>query len=98
MLVTLLAPWVHPASYERLCSAAGHRYVQVDDHGIAMQGDDAQAAHCPMCLPTGAPPSTIAFAPDAIAPVATPTMRMHDAHIAALVGAPFPPRAPPAVS
>jgi len=100
LFVTLLSPLVHGQAYERLCSARGDHFIAVDDAGVPMDASNAAShgAHCPLCLPAGAPPTAFLWTPSADRPDATPHARAESAHIAALVGSPFPPRAPPLVS
>lgn len=100
VFVTLLAPLAHSQGYERLCSARGDHYIAVDDHGMPLDesSDRTKGAHCPLCLPAAAPPAAFLWTPSPDRPVVTPHARAESAHIAALVGAPFPPRAPPLFS
>ena len=100
LFVTLASPLVQAQAYERLCSARGDHFIAVDEQGMPVDesSDRSHGAHCPLCLPAGAPPGAFLWTPSADRPNVTPQARAESAHVAALVGAPFPPRAPPVVS
>jgi hypothetical protein len=98
MGVAIASPIVQPQAMELVCTASGGVKL------VAL-GDDAQdgaAVHhtldCPMCLA-----ATLPLAPHK-APCASPQPLAHAlqplvaAHIAALVGAPLPPRGPPSLA
>ena len=101
LVVTGLAPWMEAHGWERLCSAQGVRWVDAEghvhskpDHGTPQD----HAAHCALCLPAATPPGVFQWAglPDHF--VATLAERLDAVHVASLVGAPFPPRAPPFIA
>ena len=95
--VAIASPIVHPQSMQVICSDGGSMK-------LVATGDDeaAQGVHhtldCPLCLATTLP------APPASRRVAEPQPMAHalhpfaTAHIAALLGAPLPPRGPPTLS
>ncbi len=96
VVVTLLAPFVHPVADALVCSAQGIKVVE--QGGLPSPAHD-HAAHCPLCMPAGAPPPT-AFATD-IPSLPTPSfvaVAMPVARRTTPVGAPLPPRGPPLVS
>ena len=98
LVVTGIAPWMEAHAWERVCSAQGDRWVDADGHVASHDGSGPvqdHAAHCPLCLPAATPPVPFAWIPPVDAPVATRVERLHAVHLASLVGAPFPPRAPP---
>ncbi len=96
LLVTIAAPFVHPVALDLVCSTQGAKLVAHE--GGVPQGAD-HAAHCPLCLPGGAPPA-VAFEWDAgrVPPLAPVRRSIPAARLASLIGAPLPPRGPPAVS
>jgi hypothetical protein len=101
IVATGVAPWVEAHGWARVCSAQGVRWVQVDgdSHDQPLSDPAADhAVHCPLCLPVASPSNfrPLIFASDD--PVATIAIRRDAAHPAAPVGAPFPPRAPPATA
>ena len=100
--VALLAPFVHPVAFALVCSAQGSKLIvqgDVDaDHGAGPSSGDDHAAHCPLCMPMGAPPSTIVpdFTPPQV--LAFVQQSIPAARLASLVGAPLPARGPPVLS
>lgn len=92
--VAAAAPAVQPQVMELVCTAAGGMLV--------VTGEDGQAAplgqstlDCSLCLmPLGTTAPAMAALP-AQQPLAHALTPMAAAHIAALVGAPLPPRGPP---
>lgn len=92
--VAVASPIVAPQSMQVVCSAGGAMKLVV-------AGEDGQAtasAHtldCALCLVTGAPGPRAVVQPDLPQPLAYALRPMAAAHIAALVGAPLPPRGPP---
>ena len=93
------APLLHPVTLTIVCSESGARMVMVDDDGApAAAHGSGHTLDCPMCLPAALPPG---FAAQAFAPAPAQACAIHpfaSAHIAALVGAPLPPRGPPRLS
>ena len=95
--VAVASPMVHPQAMQLVCSDGG-------SVKLVVMGDDeaGQGVHhtldCPQCLAVSlpAPPATLrVLAPQPMAHALHPFVT---AHIAALLGAPLPPRAPPAIS
>ncbi len=101
LVVATVAPFVNPIAFDLVCAAEGTKLVAHDAHGehdgSAPAGFD-HAAHCPLCVPGGAPP-TVAFVWDATSapPLAHVRRGIPTARLASLVGAPLPPRGPPPV-
>lgn len=96
--VAVASPLVHPKAMEIVCSAGGSvKLVAVDGSGESDQGA-GHTLDCSLCLPASLP------APLFSHPVAMPQLHANarhpfaSAHIAALLGAPLPPRGPPALS
>ena len=98
--ITLLAPFVHVSVLERVCSATGDRLVAVDaaesHDGHQAPVHDA-AAHCPLCLAAGMPPSPFVRDFSPVQPLAHVQRAIPAARLAGLVGAPLPARGPPAL-
>ena len=98
--VATAAPLVHPKAMELVCSAGGAiQWVMADTDA---DGDaPAMGAHtldCALCLPLALPATPVL--PPVVAP-APPLRAVHpfkSAEIAALLGAPLPPRGPPAAA
>lgn len=94
--IAVASPSVHPQHLEIVCGASGGmQLVLLDEHGEPFSGPH-HSLDCPLCLVVTTPPmhSAPQFTPPqplglALQPVAA-------ARIAALVGAPLPPRGPPA--
>lgn len=92
--VAIASPIVHPQSMEVVCSAGGAMK-------LVATGEDGQAAtsmhtlDCALCLVTGAPGPRAVSPPHMPQPLAHALRPIAAAHIAALVGAPLPPRGPP---
>lgn len=97
------APVVHPGqAMERVCSGSGEMRWVPAAHGAVEAGAAARIGHhtldCPLCLspaPPVSPSASAAFRSPSIAHRAEP---VRPQPTVALTRAPFPPRAPPAVS
>lgn len=89
------SPFVHPKAMEIVCSAGGAmKIVMLGDEGPAAETSQ-HTLDCSLCLvPTLPIPKaqTSVSMPQPLAHALTPIVA---AHIAALVGAPLPPRGPP---
>lgn len=99
--LTLFAPFVHPVVYERICTAGGNKFVASDSvtgdaDRHSSHGD--HAAHCPLCMPAGAPPVAVALEATPVQPLAYARRGIPSARLASLVGAPLPARGPPLFS
>lgn len=93
--VAAAAPAVQPKAVELVCTAGGSVKVLVIDEDGQGSMQDQHTLDCSLCL------HTLASAGRAIAPLPSQQPLAHActpmaaAHIAALVGAPLPPRGPP---
>lgn len=93
--VAMASPFVAPKTVEMICSDGGAmRLIVVDKNGDVVEAGQ-HTLDCAMCLPAY-PPSPISIwqitQPQPLAHALTP---IEEARIAALVGAPLPPRGPP---
>ncbi|WP_047219087.1 MULTISPECIES: DUF2946 family protein [Delftia] len=96
LAMAVASPIVHPRSLEVVCTGNGSMQVVVlDDEGQASAGTH-HSLDCPLCLavtPASLHPSPEFEQPQALGLAVQP---VESARIAALVGAPLPPRGPPA--
>ncbi len=98
LCVTLVAPFMHSAVYELVCTVKGNRFVPVDagfadDAGSTTSHD--HAAHCPLCMPVGVPASVVVWDFAQGQPLSQVRRSIPSARLAGLVGAPLPARGPP---
>lgn len=91
------APMVQPASMALVCSDGGVKLVLVDREGVAVHAK-AHTLDCPLCLPAALPPTLAAPREPAPQPVGGATQVVIASHVTVSVGAPLPPRGPPAFS
>lgn len=93
--VAMASPLVAPKTMEMICSDGGTmRLIVVDKNGEVVEAGQ-HTLDCAMCLPAYLPaPATTRqlTQPQPLAHALTP---IEEARIAALVGAPLPPRGPP---
>ncbi|GHC92990.1 hypothetical protein GCM10007320_43610 [Pseudorhodoferax aquiterrae] len=97
--VAIAAPVVQPQAMELICTASGGAKLVV----LGEDGDqDIVVSHhsieCPMCLAVTLPPAPQTPRDEPVQPLAHALQPVVAAHIAALVGAPLPPRGPPSIS
>ncbi|EPD44891.1 hypothetical protein HMPREF9701_00482 [Delftia acidovorans CCUG 274B] len=96
LAMAVASPIVHPRSLEVVCTGNGSMQVVVlDDEGQASAGTH-HSLDCPLCLvvtPASLHPSPEFEQPQ---PLGLAVQPVESARIAALVGAPLPPRGPPA--
>jgi hypothetical protein len=96
--VAMASPFIAPRAMEMVCSDGGAmKLVVVDQDQDSMAGGQ-HLLDCALCLPTFLPthiPPTQVRQPQPLAYALTP---IEQARIAALVGAPLPPRGPPALA
>ena len=96
--VAVASPLVQPRALELVCTAgAGMQLVVLDGEGLPVAASHA-ALDCPACLGTTLPPPSPAWDLPAVAPAPLAQHPFLTAHVAALVGAPLPPRGPPGAS
>lgn len=103
LLLTLAAafasPLAHSSSLQLVCSGAagtGLHAVFVDQDGNPSSANQ-HSLDCPLCLPVAPPTSLALLAPESQVAVSLLQHPFVAAHIAALAGAPLPPRGPPAL-
>ncbi|XAH23776.1 DUF2946 family protein [Xylophilus sp. GW821-FHT01B05] len=93
--VAAASPIVHPQAMELACSASGNlKLVVMGDDGQAMEAGQ-HSLDCALCLAAHVPPPRTHTPPVLPQPLAHALLPTVAAHIAALVGAPLPPRGPP---
>lgn len=96
--VAIASPVIHPQAMEVVCSVgSGMSLVVIDDDGKAVQAGQ-HTLDCPMCLAATLPPPQAHIRLEMPQPLAYALRPMVAAHIAALTGAPLPPRGPPSFS
>lgn len=96
--VAAASPFVHSKTMEVVCSAGGGvKIVYTDADGEPVQASQ-HTLDCSLCLPAGAPVPMVSVALDMPQPLAHALKPLFAAHIAALVGAPLPPRGPPSLA
>lgn len=93
--IAVAAPIVHPQAMEMVCTTAGSiKLVALIDDDEVMQGGHL-SIDCPLCWVMAAPPPhALQFVQQPL-PLGAALTLIESARIAALTGAPFPPRAPP---
>lgn len=96
--VAVAAPVVAPRAMELVCSASGDmRLVVVGEDGTGDPVTPHGSLDCPLCLPAALPPAPAALHFAHASPLAHALRPLPAARIAAQVGAPLPPRGPPAI-
>lgn len=94
--VAVASPLVQPQALELVCgTGAAAKLVMLDSDGQAVAADH-HALDCPACLAATLPPPVVILQLPVAAPVPLAQHPFHAAHLAALTGAPLPPRGPPA--
>lgn len=99
LAVAMASPVVHLPSMQAVCTTdGGVRYISLHDTEDAdPSAGKTHALECALCLALKEPPSVAVdvprLAPHPLAHALTPTV---SARIEALIGAPLPPRGPPA--
>lgn len=94
VVVSTASPLVHPRTMQFVCSTAGVMLVHVDEQGEVVASNHG-ALDCPLCLTAGPPPLRFSSHHLPPEPRALALRPARAAHLAALVGAPLPPRGPP---
>jgi len=96
--VAIASPLVHPQSMQLVCGdGPGAKLVVVNDDGQAA-GVGHHTLDCPACLATALPPAPVVPELPTVLPQAHALHSFYVAHIAALLGAPLPPRGPPSLA
>lgn len=96
--VAMASPLIAPRAMEMVCSDGGTMKLVVVDHEQDASATGQHLLDCALCLPAFLPtqiPPTQVRQPQPLAFALTP---IEQARIAALVGAPLPPRGPPALT
>ena len=97
--VTVLAPMIEPSpssiAYEEVCSAHGTKQVAAHGDAAPSHHMHEHAAHCPLCMPAGVPPTIFIALFEPVQPLAHVLQTIPAARLAGLVGAPLPARGPP---
>ncbi len=94
--VAMASPIVAPKTMEMICSDGGTmRLIVVDKNGDAVEAGQ-HTLDCAMCLPASLPAVVVTRQVSQSPPLAYALTPIEEARIAALVGAPLPPRGPPA--
>ncbi|WKB53359.1 DUF2946 domain-containing protein [Eleftheria terrae] len=94
--LAIASPVLHPKAIDVVCSADGSmKLVIVGDDGETAPASVHGTLDCPLCLPAAVPLPLATMALEPAQPLAHAVHRAYAAHIAALVGAPLPPRGPP---
>lgn len=95
--VAVAAPAFDTASMQLVCSAgAGAKLLLVDEDGQTSTAPSHHSLQCPMCLPAVLPTQAPDLRWDVPQPLGVALQPRVAAHLAALAGAPLPPRGPPA--
>ncbi|MDY0105422.1 DUF2946 domain-containing protein [Achromobacter sp.] len=93
--VAMASPIVAPKTMEMICSDGGAmRVIVVDKNGDVVEAGQ-YTLDCAMCLPASLPASIVTQSMSQPEPLAHALASIEAARIAALVGAPLPPRGPP---
>lgn len=93
--VAIASPFVAPKTVEMICSDGGAMMLIVVDKNGDVVESGQHTLDCAMCLPASPPPSTPIWQIAQPQPLAHAMTPIEEARIAALVGAPLPPRGPP---
>lgn len=95
--IAVASPIVHPRAMEVVCTAGGSmQVVMLDEDGQAVPGPH-HSLDCPLCLAITTPPVYEYQHVAQPQPLGLALQPIVAARIAALVGAPLPPRGPPAL-
>lgn len=93
--IAVASPFVNPRTMEVVCTAgAGMQVVMLDEDGQAVSGPH-HSLDCPMCLAITTPPAYPSQESTQPQPLGLALRPVVAARIAAMVGAPLPPRGPP---
>ena len=94
--VAIASPIVHPQSMQIICSTvSGAQMLVVDDNGEQATGSH-HSLDCPLCLSIITPPAVDIQVTAQAQPLGRAVQPIVAARLAAIVGAPLPPRGPPA--
>ena len=94
--IAMASPIVHPKAIEVVCtSSGGMQVIVLDEDGQSAPGPH-HSLDCPLCLTITPPPTYSSKHLEQPQPLGLALHPVVSARIAALVGAPLPPRGPPA--
>ncbi len=89
------SPIVHPTTMEIVCTAGGGMKIVVTSDDGQSAGAGRHTLDCSLCLTAAPPPPQPRATPEIPQVPARALKPAAAAHIAALAGAPLPPRGPP---
>jgi hypothetical protein len=93
--VAMASAIIAPKTMEMICSDGGTmKVIVVDKNGDIVEAGQ-HTLDCAMCLPASLPAAAVASQVAQPQPLAHALTPIEEARIAALVGAPLPPRGPP---
>lgn len=93
--VAVASPMVRPHAMELVCTSGGAIQLVAVDSGEEASASAPHALDCPLCLAATLPPAQRMQASTQPQPLGRALHPIVSARIAALVGAPLPPRGPP---
>lgn len=96
--VAVASPIVAPKTMELVCSEGGAMKLIVLDQDENVVETNQHTLDCALCLPVSPPPVPMIRQVSQPQPLARALAPIEEARIAALVGAPLPPRGPPALA
>ncbi|WP_198972372.1 hypothetical protein [Xylophilus sp. ASV27] len=96
--VAAASPVVHPRATEIVCTAGGSIKIVVSSDDGASAEIGQHTLDCSLCLAATVPLPARRVALEMPQPLAHALRPLVAAHIAALVGAPLPPRGPPSLA
>lgn len=95
--IAVASPIVHPRAMQMVCASSGSIQVLILDENGQAEASLHHTLDCPLCVALTTPPvyPDIRFEQPVLQAIAL--YALGSQHIAALLGAPFPPRGPPAL-
>lgn len=96
--VAMASPLVQPHAMELVCTAGGAIKLVSAEDGRDLSASAAHGLDCPMCLAVTPPPGQRGAPAAQPQPLGRALHPIVSARMAALVGAPLPPRGPPPLS
>lgn len=94
--VAVASPIVSPQTMQLVCTTNSGMKLVVGDNPAEESGVGSYGLDCPLCLHFAAPAPEMRSAKDIVQPLAHALLPTVAATLAAKVGAPLPPRGPPA--
>lgn len=93
--VAVASPIVQQNTAMLICAEGGNKVIFLDADGNQVDAASHSGLDCPLCLPAALPPALTTLKLPVAPPAACSRHPFVSAHIAALLGAPFPARGPP---